>query len=143
MYKRDRMLNKNVVKFIAMAIKERNVIAIKYRGQDEVRVVEPHVLYRNERGEIALDGYQVRGFSASGRPPPFWRPYRLKKITAINVLPDQFTARLSEGFSLEKKRYKKELLAAVDTTQTMNFKYPLEELQKMGPPKPEVFRKYF
>lgn len=137
------MLNKNVIKLIAKAIKERRVIAIRYRGQDDLRVVEPHALYRNERGEITVDGYQVRGFSASGRPPPFWRPYRLKIITAITVLPDHFTARMNEGFSLDKKRYKKELLAAVDTTQTMNFKYTLEALQNMGPPKPEFTRRYF
>lgn len=135
-------MSKNVVKLITKAIKERKLIALRYRGQADIRVIEPHAMYRDERDEVVVDGFQVRGFSASGRPPPFWRPYRVKKITALNVLGDRFIPRLSEGFTLNKQRYKKELLAAVDVGG-MHYMYPPEALQDMGPPKPEFTRRYF
>ncbi|MDH5632025.1 MAG: WYL domain-containing protein [Gammaproteobacteria bacterium] len=133
---------KKIDKLIAQAIQDRHCLAIRYRGQEDIRVIEPHALYLNERDELTVDGFQLRGFSASGRPAPFWRPFRVKKITAINVLPDHFTPRVAEGYSANKKRYQRKLLMAAEESG-MHFTYAIEELHSMGPPKPQFARRYF
>ena len=127
----------NILKLVVQAVKDRRCIAIRYRQQKEIRVIEPHAVYTNERDEIVVDGYQTRGFSASGRPAPFWRPYRIKKITAISVLKENFTPRTAEGFTDGKKRYQRNLLAIVEYGGP-SFTYSEEVLQNsMGPFLPE------
>ena len=80
----------NVLTVISQAIKEKCSIALRYHNQREVRVVEPHAVYKDEREQLILDGYQTRGHSAAGRTPPFWRPFRLKKIAAVSILKEFF-----------------------------------------------------
>jgi len=122
----------NILKLVVKATKNGQCIAVRYRGQKEIRVLEPHAVYTNDRGEVTVDGFQTRGYSASGRPPPFWRPFRVKKITAISVLNEKFLPRESEGFSSSKLRYKNGLMAIVDTARPSHM-YSPEALQNMGP----------
>jgi hypothetical protein len=88
---RNRKMLPNTIQLISQAIKEKRCIAIRYHDQRQIRVVEPHAVYTDERGDLSMDAYQTRGHSASGRPPPFWRPFRLKKITAVSVLKEKFS----------------------------------------------------
>jgi len=103
----------NILQLLTTAIREKRCVAIRYHDQRHVRVVEPHAIYTHESGELVLDAFQTRGYSSSGRPPPFWRPFRLKKISAISPLKENFETRLQEGFSSEKDRYQKGLVAMV------------------------------
>ena len=105
----------NILQLLTQAIGEKRCIAIRYHDQRHVRVVEPHVVYTHESGELVLDAFQTRGYSSSGRPPPFWRPFRLKKINAISVLQENFETRLQEGFSQDKDKYRSGLVAMVDS----------------------------
>lgn len=105
----------NILQVLTKAIGEKHCVAIRYHDQRHVRVVEPHVVYTHESGELVLDAFQTRGYSSSGRPPPFWRPFRLKKISAISVLKENFDTRLQEGFSQEKDKYRNGLVAIVDS----------------------------
>jgi len=125
-------MTQNILKLIVKATKDNKCIAVRYRGQKEIRVLEPHAVYTSERGDITVDGFQVRGYSASGRPPPFWRPLRIKKISAISVLNETFTPRTAEGFSPGKLRYKNGLLAIVDEVKPTHL-YSPEALKNMGP----------
>lgn len=95
-------------------------------------MLEPHAVYTSNRGEVVVDGFQTRGYSASGRPTPFWRPLRIKKITAISVLNEKFLPRTAEGFSTSKLRYKNGLMAIVDEARPSHL-YSPEALQNMGP----------
>jgi predicted DNA-binding transcriptional regulator YafY len=104
----------NILQILTTAIKERRALAMRYHDQRDLRVIEPHALYYNERGEIVLDAFQTRGYSASGRPPPYWRPFRIKRISAITVLREQFAPRVAEGFSASKLKYRSGLLALVE-----------------------------
>lgn len=104
----------NILQVLTTAIREKRCIAIRYHDQRHVRVVEPHVIYTHESGELVLDAFQTRGYSSSGRPPPFWRPFRLKKIGAVSALKENFETRLQEGFSPDKDKYSKGLVAIVD-----------------------------
>src|SRR3970040_18164 len=61
-----------------------------------------------------MEALQRRGYSAPGRPPPFWRPFRLKKINAISPLKESFETRLQEGFSPEKEKYRRGPVAMID-----------------------------
>jgi len=104
----------NILQLLTAAIREKRCVAIRYHDQRHVRVIEPHAIYTHESGELVMDAFQTRGYSSSGRPPPFWRPFRLKKISAISPLKENFQTRQQEGFSSEKDRYRNGLVAMVD-----------------------------
>lgn len=104
----------NILQLLTQAIHEKRCVAIRYHDQRHVRVVEPHVIYSQESGELVMDAFQTRGYSSSGRPPPFWRPFRLKKIGAISLLKENFETRAQEGFSPDKDKYRNGLVAIVD-----------------------------
>jgi len=131
----------NSIQLISQAIKDRRCIAIRYHDQRQIRVVEPHAIYTDERGELVLDGYQTRGFSASGRPAPFWRPFRMKKITAVSVLKEAFQPRLAEGFSANRLKYRSGLVAIVQDTQpAFSYVYPAQTTE-IGPHLPDGLRR--
>jgi predicted DNA-binding transcriptional regulator YafY len=108
----------NILQLLTTAIREKRCVAIRYHDQRHVRVIEPHAIYTHESGELVMDAFQTRGYSSSGRPPPFWRPFRLKKISAVSLLKENFETRLQEGFSHEKDKYRKGPVAMVDQRRT-------------------------
>jgi predicted DNA-binding transcriptional regulator YafY len=131
----------NTIQTISQAIKDKRCIAIRYHDQRQVRVVEPHAVYTDERVELTLDAYQSRGYSASGRPPPFWRPFRLTKITAVSVLKEKFEPRIAEGFSSSRMKYRSGLVAIVQDSQpTFGYVYPAQTTE-IGPHLPEQIRR--
>jgi len=131
----------NILNILTKAISERRCIAIRYHDQRQVRVVEPHAIYSGDRGELILDGYQIRGYSSSGRPVPFWRPFRVKRITAISLLREGFSPRVSEGYSSSRLKYKNGLIAAVKVEEQPAFVYPIKA-EEMGPFLPEGIRRH-
>lgn len=114
----------NILQMLTTAIREKQCIAIRYHDQRDVRVVEPHVVYTKENGELVVDAYQVRGYSSSGRPPPFWRPFRLRKIDAMSVLKEHFETRTREGFLPDREKYTHGLVAIVDDRRKTNLGPP-------------------
>ena len=129
----------NILQVLTGAVKDRQCLALRYADQRQIRVVEPHAIYTDERGELVLDAYQTRGYSASGRPPPFWRPLRLKKISGVQVLKESFVPRASEGFSAARLKYRKGLVAIVEQPPAA-FVYPTNA-SDMGPPRPTGLRR--
>ncbi len=107
----------NVLQVISRAIRERRCLAIHYDGQRQVRVVEPHAVYADEHNALVLDAYQIRGYSEAARPTPFWRPLPLRGISAISLLKESFTPRLSEGFSPDRPKYRRGLIVVVQDPQ--------------------------
>lgn len=130
----------NILQVLSQAIREKRCIAIRYHDQRQIRVLEPHAIYTGERGELMVDAYQTRGFSSSGRPPPFWRPFRLKKITAVSVLKESFSPRVTEGFSPDRLKYKSGLVSVVQDNAAPAFVYPTQQIE-MGPPLPVGLRR--
>lgn len=130
-------MSQNILQLLNMAIKQKQCVAIRYRDQHQIRVLEPHAIYADENGETVVDCYQVRGYSASGRPAPFWRPFRLKKITAISLLQETFAPRVADGFSPTKLKYRKGLIAMVSATD-LPFVYPFQATapEDVGPQLP-------
>ena len=127
----------NAIQLISQAIKDKRCIAIRYHDQRQIRVVEPHAIYTDERGELVMDCYQTRGYSASGRPPPFWRPFRMKKVTAVSVLKETFQPRITEGFSANRLKYRSGLVAIVQDSQpTFGYVYPAQTTE-VGPHLPK------
>jgi predicted DNA-binding transcriptional regulator YafY len=116
----------NIIQLLTAAIREKRSVAIRYHDQRHVRVIEPHVIYTHEGGELVVDAYQTRGYSASGRPPPFWRPFRLKKISAVSLLKENFETRYKEGFVRDKDRYSNGLVAVVDDRRHAAAAVPIE-----------------
>lgn len=127
----------NILQVLTTAIKQKRCVAIRYHDQAHIRVIEPHAIYTADNGEVVVDGFQTRGYSASGRPPPFWRPFRVRKITAVSMLKETFATRADEGFSATKMKYRNGLVALVDDRRK-SFAYPPQVLsQEMGPHLPK------
>lgn len=103
----------NILTLLQTAIRERRKVAVRYHDQGDTRVVEPHALYRSDNDELLMDGFQIDGYSSSGRPPPFWRPFRLKKIRTLSVLTEIFEPRYDDGYSPNKVRYRSGMIACV------------------------------
>ncbi len=122
----------NVLRALTRAIREQRCIAIRYHDQRQIRVMEPHAIYTGERGDLVVDCFQTRGFSSTGRPTPFWRPFRLKRIAAISLLKETFEPRIAEGFSPDRIKYRNGMVAMVDASRT-RYTYPDHVLQEMGP----------
>ncbi len=127
----------NILQLLTTAINEKHCVAIRYRDQHQIRIIEPHVIYTDENGEMVVDGFQTRGYSAGGRPTPFWRPFRLKKITALSVLKESFTPRTAEGFSSNKLKYKSFIAMVEDNTRTFVYPFQQSAMQEVGPPLPK------
>jgi hypothetical protein len=86
-----------------------------------------------------LDAYQIRGHSSSGRPLPFWRPFRVKKIDEIEILKNVFMPRTAEGFSAARLKYKNGLVAIVEAPGAV-FAHP-DAAVEVGPPRPAHMRR--
>lgn len=133
----------NILQVLTRAINERRCIALRYQDQRAIRVVEPHAIYSEEHSQLMLDAYQVQGYSASGRPPPFWRPFRIEKIADVKVLAETFMPRAAEGFSPARLKYKNGLVAIVkappDTPPPPSA--GIEAMMEIGPPRPPHLRR--
>lgn len=127
----------NVLQLLTTAIREKCCVAIRYHDQRHVRVIEPHAIYTHESGELVMDAFQTRGYSSSGRPPPFWRPFRLKKISAISPLRENFQTRLQEGFSPDKDKYRNGLVAMIDDRRKGADIPPRALVQSAARPNPQ------
>lgn len=100
-----------VLKLLTKAAKERRRAAIRYDGQHHLRVIEPHVIYMGNDGSVVAECYQVKGYSASGESPPFWKTFRVTKIDAVFLLNTPFEAGKANGFRLNKQDYLRRLIA--------------------------------
>lgn len=126
----------NVLQLLQSAIRERRRVAVRYHDQDEPRVVEPHAVYRADNDDLVMDGYQVGGYSTSGRPLPFWRPFRLKKIRTLSLLKDTFTPRYEDGYSPNKIRYRTGMIAGIgEPGEAAPYSY-MPPAHEMGPHRP-------
>lgn len=134
-------MSSDVLELLKKSINEQRCAAVRYHDQGGVRVVEPHAAYTDQRGELVVDCYQTGGYSASGRPLPFWKRMRVKKIISVSLLNDTFEPRIDQGFSPGKPRYKRDVVAIVGAGKPC-FLYSPEALKEMGPFLPEGGRRY-
>jgi hypothetical protein len=107
-----------VLNLLIEAIKTRRCAIIRYDGQQQIRVVEPHVIYTDDADNIVVECMQTRGQSDPDAAFPFWQPFYLKKINSVFLLNIAFEPRLQEGFRPDAESYKKGLLAMVAAPAT-------------------------
>jgi len=103
----------HLYKTIASSIRNKRRIIIRYNGRSRSRVVEPHVLFKSEEGEMSLLAYQIRGYHSSKRNGSFWRAFQLRKIDGIYVTEELFAARLNQGYAAVAGSLKGEILCAL------------------------------
>jgi hypothetical protein len=75
---------------ICEAIAQKKRIQIHYKGG--ARIVEPHQVAYNERNNLALSAYFVRGYSSSGSGVG-WREYLISDIQGVQILEENFSTR--------------------------------------------------
>lgn len=130
-----------VLSVLSEAIKARRCCALRYRDQTQARVVEPHAIYQDATGEVIVDCYQIGGYSSADRNPPFWRPFRARKITAVALLQKPFVARRSEGFSPTRLRYRTGLICLVSETEEALVRTAIPRSDPVGPFLPQRARR--
>ncbi len=129
----------DVLSVLTAAVRTRRCCAIRYRDQTQARVIEPHAIYEDAIGEIIADCYQTAGYSSASREPPFWRPFRIRKINAAALLRKTFVPRHQEGFSPLRVRYRHGLLCIVSETSAPFARPVIPKAELVGPslpPKP-------
>ena len=103
----------DVLKLLIQSIHSRQCAIIRYDGQQQIRVVEPHVIYTHSSGNIIVECMQTRGHSGPDTRFPFWQGFYLKKINSVFLLDIQFKARIKQGFKPGHADYQTGLLAMV------------------------------
>ena len=69
---------------------------IEFYYDGKHKIVEPHTIGINLKGNIMLSGFQVRG--ESSRDIPDWGQYLLEKIENLSMIEETFTPRTQEGY---------------------------------------------
>jgi hypothetical protein len=69
------------------------------------RVVEPHQLAYNEKDNLALSAYWVRGYSESHDTAKRWREYLVDEISLAVMLEEQFTGPRPDYKRAPNKKY--------------------------------------
>jgi len=123
----------NLHKTIASAIRNKRRLVIRYNGRTRSRVIEPHVLFKSESGEVGLLAYQVRGYHSSKRNGSYWRPFQLHKIDNIHVSQELFEPRVSHGYEAVARSLKGEILSSLEQCPG---EYRFFDGRVQGPPVP-------
>lgn len=90
---------------LCRAIRNKHVVVLRYKNDRGDRIVEPYIVYEARNGNILVDVYQTSGYSSTGKLPA-WRPLIVDDIVALDIMPDHFEIRTSEGYNpLNTKRY--------------------------------------
>lgn len=77
---------KNMSTIICRAIAEKRLIEFNYDGGN--RVVEPHCAGTTTAGNPGLRGYQVGGYSSSGKMG--WKMFDMSKAGSVNISNSHF-----------------------------------------------------
>jgi hypothetical protein len=101
----------DVLTVLLQATKTRRCAIIRYAGQQQIRVVEPHAIYTDAAGNIVADCLQTRGHSSPDAVFPFWQTFHLKHISSVFLLNINFEVRIQEGFQPDSEKYQQGLLA--------------------------------
>ena len=108
----------DVLNLLLQAIKTRRCAIIRYAGQQQIRVVEPHAIYTDDAGSIVVECLQTRGHASPEAIFPFWQMFQLKNISSVLLLNVHFDVRVHEGYKPISGKYQQGLLAQVSSAAT-------------------------
>ena len=84
-YARLQRLTKNgIIETIKNAIDYQWQLEINY-NDTEIRIVNPHCYFYNNKNENLLSGFQVKGFSESGNISNAWKNFKIDLITDCKI----------------------------------------------------------
>jgi predicted DNA-binding transcriptional regulator YafY len=86
------------LQLIKDAVPNRKVLAFEYDGK--ARLVEPHAVGNNKKGEAVLRGFQFTGDSATSASA--WKLFTISKIDALTVL-DMISHAPRPGYKADDK----------------------------------------
>ncbi len=113
----------DILKRLRQATKERRCAILRYDGQQQIRVVDPHVIYTDQAGNVLVVCLQTRGHTDPGVTYPSWQTFHLRKIESVFLLDISFEVRLSEGFVPDKPEYHHGLIAiATSASSAIHYK---------------------
>lgn len=93
---RGSCLDRRYLDDLCTAISEKRVVVFNYAHPGQTRRVEPYVVGLARNQEALLEGWQLEGFSRSGRRFG-WKTFNLRSINALQVTKDRFSG-LRPGF---------------------------------------------
>jgi len=98
----------NIFETIKFAIENKRVMNITYEN-NETRLVEPHTLGFNSKGNCMLSAFQVEGYSESMRNN-CWKNFLVKNINAISIIENIFSIRVGFNPNPSSKMFREVLI---------------------------------
>ncbi len=105
----------DILKRLRLSIKEKRCAVLRYDGQQQIRVVEPHVIYTDQDGTVVVGCFQTRGPGNAGAHSLSWQLFQLRTIESVFLLDIEFKARIAHGFDPESPEFDRGLIAMVTT----------------------------
>ncbi len=99
-----------LLQIIKAGILGRRLLELTYEG-DQLRRVEPYVLYEDSGGELFVAVFQLWGHSRSGETSG-WKALKLPRITTIRLLEETFTLR-GDFNAVDRSNYHRVILGVL------------------------------
>jgi len=104
-YARLQRLTKNgIIETIKNAIDYQWQLEINY-NDTEIRIVNPHCYFYNNKNENLLSGFQVKGFSESGNISNAWKNFKIDLITDCKISMPVIEFKIEKTFNPNYKGY--------------------------------------
>ena len=104
-YARLQRLTKNgIIEMIKNAIDYQWQLEINY-NDTEIRIVNPHCYFYNNKNENLLSGFQVKGFSESGNISNAWKNFKIDLITDCKISMPVIEFEIEKTFNPNYKGY--------------------------------------
>lgn len=104
----------DTLRTLNQSIAEKRCVAIRYDGRQQIWIIEPHVIYTDNDGNIVIDCYQMSKVAASVEKKGYWRTLIWRDLDSVYLLNSEFNVRFKEGFDPGKSVYKNGLVAIVN-----------------------------
>lgn len=102
-----------LLEIIKEAIKSKKPISFKYEKPDKIkgeRIGNPHAIYYTGDDNILVDIFQTSGASDTPDNLPDWRQFYLEFIKDVNLLKDEPSFDVADGYDSHSPRYQKAIV---------------------------------
>ncbi len=99
-----RLAKNGIIETIKNAIDYQWQLEINY-NDTEIRIVNPHCYFYNNKNENLLSGFQVKGFSESGNISNAWKNFKIDLITDCKISMPVIEFEIEKTFNPNYKGY--------------------------------------
>lgn len=109
------VVSSSILKILTKAVQKKHSVAIKYAGSAQIITIEPHAIYLDRNSDIAIDCFQKNDSVGELLSYGTWTTIAWRNIDSVFWLSTTFSPRIKEGFTPTHDKYKRGLVAIIDT----------------------------